>query len=330
MNLADLFTPTTLSKAIVALPKPATVLGDAGIFKPEPVKTTTVTVESINGRLVLVQNTDRRGDPQPKGKSKRVRRTFEIPHLPKSTTILPDELNVSGFGTETIEAQSVVINNRLQELKNDIEATKEFHRVGAISGLILDADGTTVIYNLFDEFGVTQKNINIAFSNVATDVRAKLLEAKRHASKQLGGAIVKKWLCYCSSTFFDGLTGHDSVREAYKGYQEAADRLGGDKRNGFKFADIEFIEYDVEVVGTDGELVKYIADGIGRLVPITDDLFKTYYAPANYNSAVNTLGQEIYAVAEERPKGKGWDLEAQSNPLPMCTAPSALVKLTAT
>jgi hypothetical protein len=37
-----------------------------------------------------------------------------------------------------------VINDKLQGLKNDIEATKEFHRVGAISGVILDADGTTV------------------------------------------------------------------------------------------------------------------------------------------------------------------------------------------
>lgn len=330
MNLEDLFTPTTLTAAIKALPAPSSVLGDSGLFKPKSVKTITVTIESINGRLVLVSNTDRRGDPEHKQKGKRTRRTFEIPHLPKDTVILPDELNVAGFGSEDVEAQATVINNRLQELKNDIEATKEYHRAGAIQGLILDADGVTPIYNLYQEFGVTQKNINIAFGTATTDVRAKLLEAKRHAEKQLGGSIVKGWMCYCSPTFFDALTGHDSVKDAYKGYQEAADRLGGDKRTGFVFAGITFIEYGAEVYSTTGTSIKYIENNVARLVPNADDLFATYYAPANYNEAVNTLGQEIYAIAEPRPKNKGWDLEAQSNPLSICTAPGALVKLTAT
>lgn len=166
MNLADLFTPSVLTKAINILPKPPTMLGDKKIFKVIPVKTVNVMIESINGKLVLVNNTDRNGDPDHKGNNKRKRITLEIPHLPKTATILPDELNVQAFGEDAAEgtAQSQVINDKLQGLKNDIEATKEFHRVGAISGIILDADGSTVIYNLFELFGVQPKNINIQFS----------------------------------------------------------------------------------------------------------------------------------------------------------------------
>ena len=81
---------------------------------------------------------------------------------------------------------------------------------------------------------------------------------------------------------------------------------------------------------TDGQVTKFIPDGKARLVPITDDLFATYLAPANYNEATNTLGMEFYAKAEERRMGKGWDVEAQSNPLSVCTAPDALVTFTAT
>jgi len=332
MNLADLFTPSTLTKAINALPKPPTVLGDKKIFKVIPVKTLTVTIESINGKLVLVSNTDRRGDPDVKGSSKRKRRTFEIPHLPKSATILPDELNVQAFGEDASQGteQAKVINDKLQSLKNDIETTKEFHRVGAISGIILDADGTTVIYNLFDEFGVTQKNINIQFSVDATDIRKQVLDGKRHAQKKLGGALVREWVAYCSSTYFDALTSHPNVKQAYANWQAAEDRLGGDNRSGFTHAGVTWIEYEVEVMATNGQVTKFIPDGKARLVPITDDLFATYLAPANYNEAVNTLGLDIYAKAEERKMGKGWDLEAQSNPLSVCTAPDALVTFTAT
>lgn len=329
MNLADLFTVATLTTAINTLPVPSTVLGDSGLFKKEYTKHLYVVVESINGRLVLVENTDRRDEPKAIDGKKRIRRVFEVPHLPKKDVLHPDDLQVASFGESTeIEEQSKVINNKLQYLKNDIEATKEYHRMGAISGLILDADGTTVIHNLYTIFDVKEKTISLDLDNQNADVRQNILNAKRHAKKQLGGAVVKDWVCYCSSEMFDKLTSHPSVQKAYTNYQEASDRLGGDKRNGFKFADVTFIEYDVEVIGSNGKEIRYIPENAGRLVPVADGLFKEVFAPANYNETAGTLGKEIYAKAEERRMGKGWDLEAQSNPLIICTAPSALVKFT--
>lgn len=332
MNLADLFTPSVLTKSINILPKPPTMLGDKKIFKVIPVKTVNVTIESINGKLVLVNNTDRNADPDHKDNNKRKRITLEIPHLPKTTTILPDELNVQAFGEDAAEgtAESQVINDKLQGLKNDIEATKEFHRVGAISGIILDADGSTVIHNLFQLFGVQPKTINIPFSVANTDVRKLVLDGIRHAQKKLGRAIVREWVAYCSSTYFDALTANPSVEKAFANWQAAEDRLGGDNRSGFTYAGVTWIEYDVEVLNQKGEATKFIADGKARLVPITNDLFATYLGPANYNEAVNTLGLEMYAKAEPRAMGKGWTLEAQSNPLSVCTAPDALVEFSAT
>lgn len=332
MNLEDLFTPAFLTEAINALPTPPSTLGSSGIFEVKPVNTTFAVIESINGKLVLVENTDRNADPKTKGNSKRTRRVFEIPHLPKNGVILPSELQVQGFGQDGVQVneQSKVINDKLEDLKADIETTIEFHRVGAISGIILDADGTTVIENLFTAFGVQPKSINIPFSTAATDVGAKILEGKRHAQKKLGGAVITGWKCYCSPTYFDALTSHPNVEKAYANYQDAADRLGGDNRKGFVYKGVEFIEYDVEVATASGGTVKFIEDGKARLVPIAKKLFKTFYAPANYNEAVGTNGLPMYAKAEPRKMGKGWDLEAQSNPLSICTEPSALVTFSAT
>jgi hypothetical protein len=60
----------------------------------------------------------------------------------------------------------------------------------------------------------------------------------------------------------------------------------------------------------------------------TVDTFSTYFAPADFNETVNTLGQALYAKQEPRKFDRGTDLHTQSNPLPMCHRPGVLVKLT--
>lgn len=330
MNLADLFTLAALTQAANTLPVPPSKLGDSGLFKVKQVTTTFAVIESIDGKLVLVPNTNRNDDPGYKKNPKAKRRVFEIPHLPKSATITPTELTVAAFGdSDQGKEQAKVINDKIQGLKNDIEATKEFHRIGAIQGKIMDADGTTVIYDLFQEFGVTEQTVDFELDDDTTDVRAKCLDVKRKVESVLGQSVIKAWPVYCSASFMDQLTRHPNVKEAFKGYQEGADRLAGDKRAGFEFGGLVFIEYEVTVTSSADQPIKFIADNTARVAPDADDLYQTILAPANYNETVNTLGQPIYVKAEERKMGKGWDLEAQSNPLQICTAPAAAVKLIA-
>ncbi|MDR3351731.1 MAG: major capsid protein, partial [Zoogloeaceae bacterium] len=140
----------------------------------------------------------------------------------------------------------------------------------------------------------------------------------------LGGKPVTGFVALCSPQFLDALTDHSKVKAAYANYQLAQDRLAGDLRDGFTYAGVDFIEYDVEVDGK-----KYIPDGKARFFPKAD-IFRQYFVPADYNDAVNTLGKEFYAISEERDKGKGWDLEVQSNPITICHFPEALVELSAT
>ncbi|MBS1186689.1 MAG: major capsid protein [Burkholderiaceae bacterium] len=325
MNLEDLFTVATLTAAINKLPAVPGKIGATGLFQERGIATTTVVIDEREGRLVLVPNTSRSDDPAPVKGDKRKRRTFETLHLPLSAQLLPSDLqNLAPFGQEGVQnQQATVINDKLQGLKNSIEATREFQRVGALRGELLDADGK-VIYNLFDEFGVTKKSINIAFGTNATDVRKLCLDAKRHAEKKLNGVMVTGFRAYCGSDFFDKLTSHETVKAAYAGYQEAQDRLGGDMRKGFRYGDIEFIEYDAEVSGQ-----KFIPADVAQVFPVATGVFQMVNAPANYNETVNTLGQAYYAKAEPRKMGKGWDLEAQANPLALCLYPEALVELKA-
>lgn len=319
-----MFTTATMTSSINKLPPMPTRVGELGIFEEEGVPTTSVIVESRDGRLFLVPNTARNDDPTPVGKSKRQRRTFETCHLPTSDQLLPSDLqNFQSFGENNeTNYQAQTINNKLQTMKNSLEVTREFQRVGALRGRILDADGS-VIYDLYKEFEVKQKSILVPLSAENTDVRKFLMDAKRHSESKLTGAMVTGFKAFCGSEWFDAFVNHPNVQKAYANYQEAADRLGGDMRKGFTYGGIEFEEYNATV--SDQE---FFPANIAQVFPIAKGgVYKMYNAPANYNETVNTIGLPVYAKAEERKMGKGWDLEAQSNPLAICTYPEALVEL---
>lgn len=330
MNLDDLFKVTTLTDSINKLPAVPGLVGSMGLFAEKGIRTTSVFIEQRQGRLILVPNQGRNDDSQQLGKGQRQGVSLSCCHLPLTTQVEPGDIqDVRAFGGEAtdggLESQATVINDKLGDIKNSIEATKEFHRVGALRGKVLDADGATVLHDLYGTFGVVKKSSNVALSNAATDVRKACLDAKRHGEKKLGGVLVKGWRALCGSDWFDSFTGHANVKEAFANYQAAQDRLGGDMRSGFTFGGIEFIEYAVEVGGK-----SFIPADIAQVFPVAQGVFVTYHAPANYNEAVNTIGKPYYAKAEPRKMGKGWDIEGQSNPLTLCLYPEALVEMKAT
>ena len=63
-----------------------------------------------------------------------------------------------------------------------------------------------------------------------------------------------------------------------------------------------------------------VPDGVPGLVI-------TRFAPADYNETVNTIGLPYYARSEPKKMNKGWDLEAQSNPINICTRPASLIRV---
>jgi len=224
MNLQDLFSVTTLTSAINQLPVLPTKAGSLGIFTERGIPTTTLVIEVRQGRLFLVPNVSRNDDPQPVANVKRNRRTFETAHLPVSSQVLPSEIqNLSQFGEADhapADPQAQVINDKLQGLKNSLEATREWQRIGALRGKILDADGG-VLVDLYDEFGVPQKKISVALGTATTDVRGKILSAKRHAEAKLGGVLVSDFKAFCGPEWFDKFTDHEKVKAAFANYQEA-------------------------------------------------------------------------------------------------------------
>ena len=112
------------------------------------------------------------------------------------------------------------------------------------------------------------------------------------------------------------------MREAYERWQAAQDRFGEDDRKGFTYGGVTFWDCSDEI---DGKAL--VEDGKAHFYPVGAGLFSTFYAPANWNETVNTIGLPFYAKTEPRRMGKGWDLEVQSNPVCICHVPGALAEL---
>lgn len=324
MVIQELMTLGSLTAAINKLPPMPTKIGAMNLFTPKPISTTTILIDELEGRLSLVPSTPRGGPASKMATGKRKSHSFQATHLSLGKLVLAeDSQGVRAFGSEDqAEALADVVNSRLQELKNSILVTREYQRIGAIKGQVLDADGTTVLADMYDEFDVTQKVVGMSLAS-NTNPRAKLMEAKRASEKAAGGVILSGTKVLASPEFMDALTGNEAVKAAYAGYQAAQDRLGGDVRAGFVFGGCEFIEYDASV----GDR-RFIGAGDAYLFPTMPGLFIETFSPADYIETVNTLGKEFYAKAKVIDMDKGWDIEAQTNPLPMCTIPGACIKLT--
>jgi len=329
MNLGiftdDKFGLVELTAAINEAPALPSRLARLGLFEDEGILTTAFTVEKDADTLALIPNTSRSGSPVATGGSTRAVKTFSTTHLPTQDTITADEiqnLRVFGMASE-VETMRAFVDKRMAKMRRRLEATIEYQRVGALKGLILDADGTTVINNLFADFGLVQQTAAIGLNTAGADIRGQVLAAMDLSEEALGAEPNAGFHAVCGKNFFRGLIAHDKVQKAYELYESGA-MIRTDVRDGFAFGGVTFEEYRGAIGGS-----PFIGDDEAYLFPLgVDGMFITRFAPANYAETANTIGLPFYAKTEPTPLGKGILLEAQSNPLSICTRPRAVIKLT--
>ena len=73
---------------------------------------------------------------------------------------------------------------------------------------------------------------------------------------------------------------------------------------------------------------KLVDDDKAHLFPTGPGIWKMFYAPADWMETANTLGRDYYARMDVKERGRGYDIEVQSNPLTLCMYPEALMELT--
>lgn len=333
----DVFTPDAfgmhqLTATINKLPYQPMRLGELKLFQEDGVRTVGIDIEEKSGRLTLIQSSPRGGVSQDiLGEQKRGLRTFKAFHFERDSKIKADEIQgVRAFGSETdLQIAEEIVKERMTELIPMHEVTLEYHRMNALLGILLDADGST-LYNLFTEFNVVQQTQNFVFSSDTEDVRGDIVAAKRLSEEELGGEVISDYRALCGANFFDKLTSHPNVIEAYKFQQ--GQMLQSDLRKGFRFGDVTFEEYRSAVAkptSVGGGTAAFISPDQAILVPVAP-IYITRFAPGDYMETVNTKGLPRYAKLLPDPTGanKFVQINTQSNPICLNTRPRAIIKLT--
>lgn len=332
---SDIFTMSSLTDAISHVDYLPGRVGQLGLFESEGVPDRTIVIEEDPITLSLIPRTPWGGVPIPNTTDARIARPFVIPHVAMEDAIGPGEIqSVRAYAqgqTPSTSRMSVeeMRDRKLRVMQLKLQATLEYHRIGAIKGVVYDADGTTVIHNMFTEFNVAQQSMSMVFSSSTTDVLGKIRAAQRLSIGALGNSPFTGWRALAGDTFFDQLFAHAKVEATYVNSESNRILRDEDITYGARaFGGVIWENYRGSVGGVD-----FIPSDQAYLFPTgVAGLFLQKNGPADWIDRVNQMpaspnGLPVEVRSEMKPGGKGINIEAQMNPLCLCTKPRAVIQL---
>ena len=332
----DAFSMISLTESINAQQFQPSFLRSRNIFTPKRVRTETVAIESKNGVLSLIQTSERGAPPDNGSGSKRTIRDFRTARIAKADKVTASEIQgIRAFGSETelmqVQAEIADRLNGPAGLMRDVEMTWENMLLGAVQGIVVDAD-SSVIYNYFTEFGVSQAaEIDFDLDNASPAsgaVRKKCNTVVRQMMVAAAGAWVPGQTyveAICGDAFWDDLTAHSEVRATYLNTQAAADLRNdvGNAYETFTYGGIRWVNYR----GTDDGSTVAVGTEKAKFYPVNaPSAFVMAFAPGEFFDVINMPGQDVYALTLPDPSGRNAfvGVEVYSYPLPICTRPAML------
>ena len=325
------FTVRSLTAQVEKVDYLPQMLGTLGIFDPRPVMTEDIYIDRRDRSLTLIPTSPRGAAPYQLDPAKRDAVPFKTTRLAKASTISATEIaKVRAFNreneVETMQGEGAL---RLADLRRDMELTHEHHRLGAVQGVVVDADGTSIVADYYDVFGVTKPAaINFALDTQATDVRGKCVALARTMLRAARGAIPATASIHAlaGDEFYDKLVSHEKVEKFYLNRPGRDMAEEGRAFETFTFGNITWHNYR----GTeDGSEVAIAADE-AKFFPVgAPGVFMKAMAPADeYVAHVGELGKDVYArqYADHHDPSmvKGRVVQVDSYPLYICARPEVL------
>jgi hypothetical protein len=341
----DAFSVTSLRRQVANTPFIPRMLGDMGLFAPKPISTRNVLLYEEDGNVRLIPVTEIGSPDVQQIRDKGRLRALTTVRLAKMDTVRASEL--LGIANEAlpenIRMRNAVelVNKRMSKLKSDMEATKELHRLGALQGKLLDADGTTVIYDYFAEYGVaTPPVININFSTTSEADLMMFFQENVYVPMQLAlknraaggftvGALVGDY-------YWGRLMRHPGFRNVYV-YMQQAQALARaanplvqpNNWQEVEFAGIRWINYRGSTAGEIG-----IPTNQAKFFPIgAQDVFDVYWSPGETLQDITDEGKPEYPYIQPDVRDQMQahvDIHLRAYPLYACIFPKALLSSTAT
>jgi hypothetical protein len=320
-------------------------IGAMNLFTPRPINTEVVIIYMEAGQLHLIPATDR-GAPEIMA----TRKTGEFfglrtSRLAKTDSVRAAEmLNLANSAfplSQRMRDAGTLVRDRMNQLRKDMEATRELHRLGAVQGKVIDADGTRVLFDFFTAFGISQPAyVDIAFDDIGEEDLAFEFQENfyvpmyRAMQIRQGGVMVPTGFtvaAFVGDTFWNKLIRHPAVREIWKAQQVgrsiamAANPLATPPLwTSIEFAGVEWIHYMGAISGP-----LKIATDEARFFPRgAPDTYEVYFSPGETLSSVTGNGQEEYPIVRVDPRTdpEFIDISLRTYPLYGCLNPGVLLR----
>jgi hypothetical protein len=322
------FSMTSLTGQVEKIDYLPQLLGSLGLFEPMPVSTREIWVDRRDGALTLIPTSALGAPPEELARDPRDMVPLRTTRLAKGFTLYAYEVDgLRPFGSEnelmTVQAEYL---RRMSRVSNDMELTHEFHRLGALQGKLLDADGSSVIYDYFSEFDVAEPaEVDFELDDDTTNVRLKSANLRRSMVQGSKGAIPQSAAIHAlaGDEFYDKLITHPTVERTYQNWAAAADLREDRTYESFTFGGITYHNYR----GTDDNSTVAVPTAKAKFFPVgAPEVFKQAMAPAEFGPYVNTRGRRVYAMNLIDPSGRQAFTrgEQYSYPLYFCQRPDVL------
>lgn len=333
------FDLNNVAQAVDALPNMYNRVGEVIDFQPLPQPETTVTLIRREGQIVLLDPVSRDADRQELNGEDETSLSFVVPSRKLGATLTPSDIQgITRFapGPRQLEQMSAAYNRKLQKVRKPHDITFEHIRVGAMKGVITKPNGE-VMYDLFNEFGVSKKVITVDL----TDVNLKILDITKeindHIGENLHGETSNGTHVFVGSDALSQIRQLPSYEKYLDGHAAALEQLAASRasasdpnnRRSVLIDGVMFESYSGKAKNSAGTTVKFIEDNRGHAFPTgTMEMFADVDVPANRTGSVNLAPtEEIKIYPKELDQEKGFDFDTESNKMAYCARPEALVEL---
>lgn len=310
----DFFTATALTDAILKQQYVPGQLGAMGLFETRGLTGTKLAIEEQPSNDASVMTSTPRGTPSKAATLVRKKvHDFSTSHYREDGAVYADEvLNLRGAGVTTM--RDVLISRRdelLSLLRRKIDYTLESLRMSAVN-------------SPNNAFGSAPASAAVAFGASDSAIRSAIFTNVIKAMETaLGGTPYSSLVALCDDTFWSGLIESKTIKETYLN-QIQASALRGDTTEQVVFGNVTWMRYR-------GAGSTVISSGKAKVIPMgVPGLFLQGFAPADTIDSVGAgaVGGPYYVQAYPIDNGnRGWHLEAQTNPVMVCTRPQAILTL---
>lgn len=331
----DAFSTVALTRLVNRTPYVPNLLERLGIFEPEPIGVRSAAIERIGTTLALVPTTPDGAPPVNVPHDKRDIRDVRTVRLAQTDRIYAHEVaNLRRPGRELdLETVQSYALRRMAKLRQRLDLTWENLRLGCIRGNVLDANGSTSLFNPATFWGVTLPTaLDWNLDNNATDVDGLCRALVRQMEKNSEGGMLPSSIIYglCGDAFFDALVSHPNVKTFYLNRPAADQYLADTQMRRFTFGGIVFINYrgtdDGTTVGINTDHCRFVLAG-------GDEVFSMLISASNEHMDLMELPpQPVYAMMIPDPSDRKMyvDLDVYSYVLPIVKRPMTIIYATRT